>query len=137
MSLRGVCTIALTPFTSTGDLDEESIGSLSEFYLDSGVHGITILGIMGEAHKLSDAERRAVTERYVSVVDERVPVVVGCSALATKVTAERARQAEQAGASAIMVAPPNNQKNLDLVFEHYRRVAEAWACARRSSSSVG
>jgi 4-hydroxy-tetrahydrodipicolinate synthase len=41
------------------------------------------------------------------------------------VTVERAREAEEAGAVAVMVAPPNNQRNLDLVFEHYRRVAEA------------
>jgi 4-hydroxy-tetrahydrodipicolinate synthase len=125
MPLHGVCTIALTPFTEEGDLDEESIGSLSEFYVDSGVHGITILGIMGEAHKLSDAERRAVTQRYASAIGGRVPLVVGCSAVATKVVSERAREAEAAGATAIMVAPPNNQKNLDLVLEHYRRVAEA------------
>jgi 4-hydroxy-tetrahydrodipicolinate synthase len=125
MSLRGVCTIALTPFTEEGELDEASIESLSEFYVDSGVHGITILGIMGEAHKLSDAERSAVTERYVSAVRGRVPVVVGCSAVATRVAAERAREAEEAGAAAVMVAPPNNQRSLDLVFEHYRRVAEA------------
>src|ERR687889_303948 len=124
MSLHGVCTIALTPFTEEGELDEESIESLSEFYVDSGVHGITILGIMGEAHKLSDAERRTVTERYVSAVGGRVPVVVGCSAVATKVVADRAREAEAAGAAAVMVAPPNNVGNLDLVFEHYRRVAE-------------
>jgi len=125
MSLHGVCTIALTPFTAEGELDEESIDSLSGFYVDSGVHGVTILGIMGEAHKLSDAERRRVTERYISAVGERVPVVVGCSAAATKVAAERASEAEEAGAAAVMVAPPNNQRNLDLVFEHYRRVAEA------------
>jgi len=125
MSLHGVCTIALTPFTAEGELDEESIDSLSGFYVDSGVHGVTILGIMGEAHKLSDAERRRVTERYISAVGGRVPVVVGCSAAATKVAAERASEAEEAGAAAVMVAPPNNQRNLDLVFEHYRRVAEA------------
>jgi 4-hydroxy-tetrahydrodipicolinate synthase len=80
---------------------------------------------MGEAHKLSDAERQAVTERYVSAIGGRVPVVVGCSAVATKIVVERARAAEEAGAAAVMVAPPNNQRNLDLVFEHYRRVAEA------------
>src|SRR5829696_5978434 len=68
MPLHGVCTIALTPFTDEGDLDDESIGSLAEFYLNSGVHGVTILGIMGEAHKLSDAERQVVTERYVSAI---------------------------------------------------------------------
>jgi 4-hydroxy-tetrahydrodipicolinate synthase len=125
MSLHGVCTIALTPFTAEGDLDEESIGSLAEFYLNSGVHGVTVLGIMGEAHKLSDAERQAVIERYVSAIGGRVPVVVGCSAVATKIVVERARAAEEAGAAAVMVAPPNNQRSLDLVFEHYRRVAEA------------
>jgi 4-hydroxy-tetrahydrodipicolinate synthase len=125
MSLHGVCTIALTPFTEEGELDEVSIESLSDFYVDAGVHGVTILGIMGEAHKLSDAERHVVTERYVSATGGRVPVVAGCSAVATKVVVERARAAEDAGAAAVMVAPPNNQRNLDLVFEHYRRVAEA------------
>jgi 4-hydroxy-tetrahydrodipicolinate synthase len=125
MSLHGVCTIALTPFTDGGELDERSIESLAEFYVRSGVHGVTILGIMGEAHKLSDAERGAVTQRYVSAVGGRVPVVAGCSAMATKVAADRARAAEEAGAAAVMVAPPNNQRNLDLVFEHYRRVADA------------
>jgi 4-hydroxy-tetrahydrodipicolinate synthase len=125
MSLRGVCTIALTPFTDEGDLDEKGIDSLSEFYVDAGVHGITILGIMGEAYKLSDAERRAVTQRYASAIRGRVPLIVGCSAVATKVVAERVQEAEEAGAAAVMVAPPNYQRNLDLVFEHYRRVAEA------------
>jgi 4-hydroxy-tetrahydrodipicolinate synthase len=123
-ALRGVCTITLTPFTDEGDVDLESIDSLTGLYLDSGVHGLTILGIMGEAHKLSDSERRAVTERYISAADGSVPVVVGCSAMATRVTIERAREAEADGAAAVMVSPPNNVGNLDLVFEHYRRVAE-------------
>ena len=125
MSLSGVCPIALTPFTEEGDVDLWGIDALAGLYLDSGVHGLTILGIMGEAHKLSDAERRVVTRRYVSAVGGGVPVVVGCSAMATRVTIERAREAEAAGAAAVMVAPPNNVGNLDLVFEHYRRVAEA------------
>ncbi len=124
-TLHGVCTIALTPFTDEGDVDEASIESLSESYLGAGVHGLTILGIMGEAHKLSDAERSAVAERYLETVGGRVPVIVGCSAVATKVVIDRARTAEAAGAAEVMVAPPNNQRNLDLVFEHYRRVAAA------------
>ncbi len=125
MSLSGVCPITLTPFTDEGDVDLTGIDSLAGLYLDSGVHGLTVLGIMGEAHKLSDAERRVVMQRYLSAAAGSVPVVVGCSAMATRVTVERAREAEGAGAAAVMVAPPNNVKNLDLVFEHYRRVAEA------------
>lgn len=126
-ALHGVCTITLTPFTDDGDVDLEGIDSLTDYYLDSGVHGLTILGIMGEAHKLSDDERSAVMERYISAADSRIPVIVGCSAMATRVVIERAREAEEAGAAAVMVAPPNNVRNLDLVFEHYRRVAEAIA----------
>jgi len=125
MSLSGVCPITLTPFTDEGDVDLWGIDSLARLYLDSGVHGLTVLGIMGEAHKLSDAERQAVTRRYVSAVGGGVPVVVGCSAMATRVTVERVREAEAAGGAAVMVAPPHNVGNLDLVFEHYRRVAEA------------
>ena len=125
MSLSGVCPITLTPFTEEGDVDLWGIDSLAGLYLDSGVHGITVLGIMSEAHKLSDAERRVVMRRYVSAVGGGAPVVVGCSAMATGVTVERAREAEAAGAAAVMVAPPNNVGNLDLVFKHYRRVAEA------------
>src|SRR5215210_2587769 len=125
MSLSGVCTITLTPFTDEGDVDLAAIDSLTELYLDSGVHGLTILGIMGEAHKLSDAERQTVMRRYLSAAAGRAPIIVGCSAMATRVTMERAREAEAAGAAAVMVAPPNNVGNLDLVFEHYRRLAEA------------
>jgi len=123
--LRGVCTIALTPFTDEGDVDLVGIDSLTDYYLGSGVHGLTILGIMGEAHKLSDAERQAVMGRYLSAAASGVPVIVGCSAMATRVAIERAREAEEAGAAAVMVAPPNNVKSLDLIFEHFRRVAEA------------
>ena len=125
MSLHGVLPIALTPFTDDGDVDFAGIDALSGRYLGSGADGLTVLGIMGEAHKLTDAERFAVAERYVAAADGKVPVVVGCSAPATRVAVERAREAEGLGAAAVMVAPPNNLKSLDLVFEHYREVADA------------
>jgi 4-hydroxy-tetrahydrodipicolinate synthase len=122
--LHGVCTIALTPFTDEGEVDLAGVEALAQHLLSAGVHGITALGIMGEAHALSDRERSAVAERYISATEGRVPVVVGCSAPATRLAGDRAREAESLGATAVMVAPPNNQKNLDLVFEHYREVAE-------------
>lgn len=123
--LHGVCTIALTPFTDEGEVDLNGIDSLAQRYLSAGVHGITVLGIMGEAHKLSDRERSAVAGRYIAAAENRVPVIVGCSASATRLAIERAQEAEDLGAAAVMVAPPNNQKNLDLVYEHYREIAEA------------
>lgn len=123
MSFHGVFPITLTPFEDTEEVDFGGIDALTEDYLDSGSDGLVALGIMGEAHKLTDAERSAVATRYIEATDGRVPVVVGCSAPATRVVVERAREAERLGAAGVMVAPPNNLKNLELVFEHYREVA--------------
>jgi 4-hydroxy-tetrahydrodipicolinate synthase len=52
-------------------------------------------------------------------------VVAGVSARATRMALEYARRAEDAGVAAVMLAAPDNVKNLDLVFEHFRTVAEA------------
>ena len=61
----GVFIIAATPFTDEGALDLASIDSLTDFYLGCGVHGFTLLGMMGEAHKLTAEESLSVVERVV------------------------------------------------------------------------
>ncbi len=124
-ALSGVLPITLTPFTDDGDVDEGSIDSLVEDYLGAGAHGLTILGIMGEAARLLDDERERVLRRYLQATAGRVPVVAGVSARATRMALDYARRAEDAGAAAVMLAPPDNTRNLDLVFEHFRLVAEA------------
>ena len=56
---RGVFIIAATPFTDSGEVDYESIDTLTDFYMSFGIDGLTILGIMGEAQKLSAEESLA------------------------------------------------------------------------------
>jgi 4-hydroxy-tetrahydrodipicolinate synthase len=123
--LRGVLPITLTPFTDDGDVDEKGIDALVDDYLGAGAHGLTVLGIMGEAAKLLDDERDLVLRRYVAAAGGRTPVVAGVSARATRMSVHYARRAEEAGAAAVMLAPPDRVTNLELVFEHFRRVAEA------------
>ena len=53
---KGVYIIAATPFTDDGVLDLQSVDRLTDFYLGCGVHGFTLLGMMGEAHKLTTEE---------------------------------------------------------------------------------
>ena len=78
-SAKGVFAIAATPFSDDGSLDLESTDRMVQFYLDSGVSGLTILGIMGEAHKLAPEESVAFTKRVMTAVDGKVPVIVGVS----------------------------------------------------------
>lgn len=63
---KGVFIIAATPFTDDGALDLYSLDSLTDFYLRCGVHGFTLLGMMGEAHKLTAEESLTVVNRVIA-----------------------------------------------------------------------
>jgi 4-hydroxy-tetrahydrodipicolinate synthase len=54
---KGVFVIAVTPFTDAGALDLASTDRMVDFYLERGATGLTILGILGEATKLTAEER--------------------------------------------------------------------------------
>ena len=124
---KGVLSITPTPFHKDGSLDLESIDTLVEFYVEKGVNGLTILGVMGEAHKLLPAERAQVTQAYVEAVDGRMPVLVGTTHAGTNPAVALARQAEEQGAAGIMVAPPPvvGSQSDELVFEHYNTISNA------------
>jgi 4-hydroxy-tetrahydrodipicolinate synthase len=127
ISWSGIYHILATPFTDTGDLDAPGHPRLVECALATGITGITVLGIAGEAHRLTDEERRRVVETVVKEARGRVPVVVGVSASGTHLAQAFARMALEHGASALMVAPPTGLKNLDAVAEYYQAVAAAAA----------
>ncbi|MHB1682555.1 MAG: dihydrodipicolinate synthase family protein [Bacilli bacterium] len=123
--IKGISVISLTPFSNNGLVDVPSLRNLLEFYLSAGVHGVTLLGIMGESNKITESERDEVIQAAVDQVAGRVPVTVGCSATGTHQSVHFVKSAERAGADAVMVAPPNNVKNLDLVLDHYKTVSAA------------
>ncbi|MFO7692710.1 MAG: dihydrodipicolinate synthase family protein [Vicinamibacterales bacterium] len=122
---RGVYVISVTPFAEDGALDWGSLESLVEFYVRCGVHGITLLGMMGEAQKLAFDEAAQLVERAISQVAGRVPVVVGVSAGGIAPLRALAMTAMGAGAAAVMVAPPAGLKTDDQTFAYCRQVAAA------------
>jgi 4-hydroxy-tetrahydrodipicolinate synthase len=105
-SARGVFMIAATPFADDGTLDLDSLARLIDFYVGAGVHGLTILGMMGEAPKLTFEESRLVVEHALRRVAGAVPVVVGVSNPGLANVAQLTGAAMAAGAAAVMIAPP-------------------------------
>ena len=103
---RGVFPIAATPFAADGALDLPSADRLVDFYLGHRVHGLTLLGIMGEAPQLTPDESLAFVRRVLSRVAGRIPVVVGVSSPGLVPLATLADACMQAGAAGVMVAPP-------------------------------
>ena len=124
----GIFHILATPFTDDAALDLDGVPKLIESVLATGVRGITILGIAGEAHRLNDEERRRMVEAVVKEVRGRVPVVVGVSASGTHLASGFAAMARAHGADAVMVAPPAGARNLDAVAEYYQAVMQAAQC---------
>jgi len=102
---RGVFIISVTPFTDAGDVDWPSVDSLVEFYLGKGVSGVTILGMMGEAQKLSDTESATFAKYFINRVAGRVPVIVGVSHAGTDNLVHLSKTAIDVGAAGVMIAP--------------------------------
>jgi 4-hydroxy-tetrahydrodipicolinate synthase len=121
---RGVYVISATPFTETGDMDWTSTDRLMDFYLQCGVDGMTILGVMGEAPKLTAPESEAFVARCVKRVAGRVPIVVGVSSPALKLLGDFARRATELGAAGVMVAPTAGLKTDEQIYAYLESVAK-------------
>lgn len=120
---KGVFVIAVTPFTETGALDHDSIDRMVDFYMDKGADGLTILGMMGEAPKLTQAESIEVTRRTLARAGAK-PVVVGVSAPGLAAIGELTKAVMDLGAAGVMVAPPSSLRTDDQIIGYYRNVVE-------------
>ena len=123
-SATGVYLITVTPFTDSGALDLASTDRMVDFCLDSGVTGLTVLGIMGEATKLTAEESRAFVKQVLARVGGRVPVVVGASAAGFAPMRELTHSVMELGASGVMVAPPSSVRTDDQIVAYFDMVNE-------------
>jgi 4-hydroxy-tetrahydrodipicolinate synthase len=124
--MKGISVILATPFDAQRKVDFDSLRKLVEFEIKAGVHGITILGILGEVMRLSEPEKREITKTVVDQVNGRIPVVSGTGAPGTELAIMYSKEAEELGVDSIMVAPPRLAKpNEDAIFNYYNDIANA------------
>lgn len=128
LSLHGIITALVTPFSSTGKVDEGSMRELVRFQLDSGIHGFFPLGTNGMGPATDIQERKRVAEIVVDETDGRIPVIVHVGAANPDSSIELAVHAQAIGASAVAsVTPfyynPDNQA----IVDYYTRLSEATA----------
>ena len=120
----GVIVIAPTPFLPDGTIDTSSIDRMTDFFIASGVTGITVLGQLGEAPKLEHAESVDVVKRVIKRAGN-LPVVVGVSAPGFAAMGALTRDAMDAGAAGVMIAPPNTLRTDDQIATYYKQASEA------------
>ena len=122
---KGVFIISVTPFDEDGGLDLTSAARLVDFYIDRGVDGITILGMMGEAAKLTPQESTDFAAFVVKRVDGRLPVVVGVSGVGLDNLARLTASVMDDGAAGVMVAPPPGLATDEKIRAYYAALCEA------------
>ncbi len=118
---RGVYLIAATPFAEDGALDLDGLDRLIDWYLARGVDGLTILGQLGEAPKLTLEESLVVARRVLARV--RVPVVVGVSSPGFASLVQLTEAVMAAGAAGVMIAPPGTLRGDEAVLGYCSEVA--------------
>jgi 4-hydroxy-tetrahydrodipicolinate synthase len=123
-STGGTFAIAPTPFHPDGRIDTASIDRMTDFYLDVGCAGITVLGIMGEAPKLEAQEAVEVAGRMIRRA-KGAPIIVGVSAPGFAAMRALARSVMETGAAGVMIAPVPSLRTDDQIVGYFRQAVEA------------
>lgn len=121
-----VLTAMVTPFTRDGSLDLDGAARLATHLVDQGNDGLVISGTTGESPTTTDREKTDLIHAVVGAVGERAHVVAGVGTNDTAHSIELAREAEKAGASALLVVSPYYSKPPQAgLHAHFTAIADA------------
>jgi 4-hydroxy-tetrahydrodipicolinate synthase len=122
----GLVHTPVTPFTRAGAVDFDRYARLIEFHLANGADALALPMHAGESVSLPDGERRALLAFAIKSVDRRKPVIAHVSETGTGVAVALARDAEAAGAAAIVATTPYYwTPPAAMVLEHFSQVGAA------------
>ena len=121
---RGVFPIAPTPFLPDGRVDTASIDRLVERYTAIGAEGVTVLGIMGEAPKLTPEESLDIAGRFIRGMGA-AQTIVGVSAPGLAAMRSMSRAVMDQGAAGVMIAPPPHLRTDDEIVAYFAQAVEA------------
>jgi 4-hydroxy-tetrahydrodipicolinate synthase len=115
-----------TTITESGQIDERSQRRLVQYAIECGAAAVGHFGFASEFFKLSESDRRRITDVIVAETAGRVPVFVGVTAPSARAAIVHAKQAEAQGADLLMAAIPFvTVPDAEGVFDYYRAVAGA------------
>ncbi len=104
---KGVYPAITTKFTLNDELDFDAYDKNIFAQLEAGIDGLILGGSLGEASVLTDEEKFALLQHTSKLVDNKIPLVLNIAEQATKAAVNIARRAEDLGADALMLLPPN------------------------------
>jgi 4-hydroxy-tetrahydrodipicolinate synthase len=126
LPLRGIITALVTPFTTEGKLDQQSVREIVEFQLEHGISGFFACGTTGLGPAMEAGDRKKVAEIVIEETRKRVPVIVQVGAANPQTSFELAAHAESVGADAIASLTPFYYKlGDDAIVEYFKRLSKS------------
>lgn len=126
VSWAGVFPAATTQFAPDMSIDLGATQKVQDALVRDGVHGLIIMGTVGENNSLERDEKRTVLKAAVEAVNKRVPILAGVSEFDTKRAIAFARDAEKIGADGLMLLPAMVYVPTEAeLVAHFRAVSEA------------
>ncbi len=125
-SFAGAGVALVTPFTSTGALDDPALRRMVRRQVDEGIDFLVPCGTTGESVTMTGAEQQRVIALALEESGGRVPVLAGVGSNDTRLTVEKARGAAGLGAHGLLVVGPYyNKPTPEGFYRHFTAVAEA------------
>jgi 4-hydroxy-tetrahydrodipicolinate synthase len=123
--VKGVIVPLITPFDEEGKIIDTALQEHIDFLISRGVHGLFPCGTTGEGPLMTFDERRQVAEKVVSIVNNRIPVIIHAGALTTKETLQLTQHAREIGAQAAAMLPPYFYNLTDKALQtHFETIAK-------------
>ncbi len=125
-TMGGVYALVPTPFTESGDFDEEAFRENTRRLCDVGVHGIATTGTFGEFHTIPWVDHQRLIKALVEEAKGDVKTIIGCSAENTDEAIKKMKFAQDCGADAVMNVPPYYERlTKDECVKYFKDIAEA------------
>jgi len=122
----GCGTALVTPFDSTGNVDERAVRRLARRQIEAGVHFLVPCGTTGESPTLTEDERVRIVELVVDEAAGKVPVLAGAGGYDTREVIHVGRRMKSVGADGLLsVTPYYNKPTAEGLYQHYRAIAES------------
>ena len=129
VNVRGIIPATVLPMTDDCKMDPASMKSYYDWLIDQGVCAVAVNADTGEGPHLYPEEKRRVLEKVVEIVDGRVSVIAGLTAMFTEAAIEQAREAEAVGADGLLMFPipafrgkPQDKKQ---IYAYHAAIADA------------
>src|SRR5579872_1935483 len=126
MNLGSIVTAMITPFDERGELDAAEAARIASWLAIRGNDGLVVAGSTGEGQTLTREERSALVAAVKEAVNGRAAVIANAGSNDTRDSVAAAREAERAGADAILaVVPYYNKPTQRGMIAHFSAIAQA------------